>query len=120
MYILLTWKSDQGMVLYINGVLQAVATQPTSTYQPTNVTATGNLVFGKSTQREEADTFTRFQLSLFSVLPTFSPKSESFRMFSYYVGRPITNAFEGEQIIYLLFGWESVVVKSYYIRPIHA
>lgn len=103
MYLLVTWSKTQGMILYINGAIQGVATEPTSTFDTKNVTASGILTFGRSTSLVETDTFTRFQISLFTVLRRFCSKSESFRMFSYYVGRPITNAFEGTEGVLWVF-----------------
>ena len=39
--------------------------------------------------------FGRFQTTVFSVLPRFVGKSESVRLFSYYVGRAVAKSMEG-------------------------
>ena len=42
--------------------------------------------------------FAQFQTTVFSVLPRFVGKSESVRLFSYYVGRAVAKSMEGMKI----------------------
>lgn len=112
LYILLTWSKSQGMMLYINGVIRSVCIRPEKTVQNNQNKGADILAIGKSTANE-SDTFARFQITLFTVLKTFTPKSESFRTFAYYVGRAITNAFETASM-----SQETVLICEYQSRTI--
>ena len=92
LYLLLTWRSDQGLLLYINGILKSISTKPVPTNSATS-TSSGVFVIGRSVSSEAG--YAKFQMTLFTVLKKFASRSESFRLLAYYVGRAITSSIEG-------------------------
>ena len=68
-----------------------------------SVTETSNntsnqFVFGRSvSSSKDGEGFSRFQTTVFSLLKHFVTKSESVRLFSYYVGRAIAKGMEGRR-----------------------
>lgn len=74
--------------------------------EPVNVTS-NTLVFGKCASEDIG--YAHFQTTLFSVIKRFVPKSESFRIFSYYIGRAIAKSMEG---------WWNAVFRALFQRCI--
>lgn len=88
----------QGLVLYVNGILSNITSKPMKN-EVTDIASPGILLIGRSVSNEN-NTYAKFQMTLFTVLKTYTSRSESFRLFAYYVGRAITNAFEGIMVLF--------------------
>ena len=91
----MTWSASQGLVSYINGIIVGIASYPTTSLATRAGPTSGHFVLGKSSTEENGNSHPKFQITTFSVLKTFISKSESFRMFFYYIGRT-SNAIEGK------------------------
>ena len=96
MLITVTWNAKQGIVFYINGIVSGTSiNRIPPVFTLSKPIGFNRIVFGKSVNETEGG-FAKFQTTVFSVLKRFVGKSESFRIFTYYVGRAIAKSMEGK------------------------